>query len=401
MSAPYVYTYSDAIEAMNDFLAGQGVSVGQSTIRRAIRAAYRKFATAHDWSFLIKPGRIELKAAETTGTVTYDETGHVSGERALVLSDSTWPSDAQDWCVRLAEPEIICDIDQRISDTVVLLDAQTCPVADIATGVEYTAYPRWYRLPNDFVSLVSRPMEEDPVWQLGQYVSPAEMEVVHRYEDRTGDVERYTIAAIQDLFGAMGIYVWPPSDTNETCDFVYRRRPRDMRYSGHDDGEILGVASISQDETTVTGSADGNENPTTFSSNHVGSIFRPGTASYRPDGLDGIHPYGEQHSIKAVASTTSLTLDAAATATYTNVKYQITDPWDMDVACWDAFLQCCESELARIRRMENSGLIHTTYLKALRAAKAADRRVSHRRVAGSPYRYVTRLAYGTDREDID
>jgi hypothetical protein len=391
MPAPYVFTYADAIEALIDFSATLGGGGSQQMLRGAIRTAYRKIMSAHDWTFLYAQGRIQLQAPVSTGTVVYL---HSSGTfaRELTLTGSTWPSDAEDWAVYLDDESIVCYIDQRKSDTVVTLDATMNPGADVAsTG--YRAYPRWYRLPADFHSM-SRPLEETS-WLLSRYVTPDEMGQRQRYYNTTGDILVYSIQAVSDLYGAMGLFVDPPSDSAETLDFVYKRRMRDLRYSGYDGTENAGSMTVTAGSATATGAGGA-----AFASGHVGSILRLGASTtVLPTSLDGLSPYGEQRSIIAVTSgtTATATLDANVATTRSSVKYRITDPVDLDIAAWDAFLALAKLELAKLRAPKAVALCEANYKTALYDAKVADRRTSQRVVAGSDMRIVTRLAQATNR----
>ncbi len=55
MSAAELFTYADAIAALDDFTQGHSVGQPSSALRRNILAAYREIAATHDWSFLLVP----------------------------------------------------------------------------------------------------------------------------------------------------------------------------------------------------------------------------------------------------------------------------------------------------------------------------------------------------------
>jgi hypothetical protein len=100
-----------------------------------------------------------------------------------------------------------------------------------------------------------------------------------------------------------------------------------------------------------------------------------------------------------VASNTSLTLDATPTA-YTDgwsgKKYTITDPLDLDVAVYDAFLRLCEKHAAHMLDLKDKRGIAATAADAMALAKGGDARIKQRRVAGMSAPIGTRLAH-TDR----
>ncbi len=149
MSAAELFTYADALAALDDFAQGHTVGQPSSALRRNILAAYREIVATHDWSFLLVPGRVQLVAPQTTGEVVYDLTGGATTERQLTLTDATFPSNAADYSIRF--DGIVCDIERRYSDTVVSLDTVMSPGADV-TSTTYSLWPRYYQLPIDFMS---------------------------------------------------------------------------------------------------------------------------------------------------------------------------------------------------------------------------------------------------------
>src|SRR5512146_3144750 len=102
MAQPRILTYNDAFWAADDFLRGQGASASEREIRRAVHDALAEVASAHDWTFLYKHGRVNLHAPYETGTVAYDLTGGTY-ERQVTLTDGTWPAWAEDAVIRIDE----------------------------------------------------------------------------------------------------------------------------------------------------------------------------------------------------------------------------------------------------------------------------------------------------------
>jgi hypothetical protein len=393
MAAPYVFTFADALDSLEYFARGSGIGADQTLRRQAIHAAYREITQARDWTFLQANARIELQAAYTTGTVEYDETGGTN-ERQVTLTSGTWPSWAEDASIRFASPDIVCDVEERKSDTVLTLDATMAPIADISSGASYKLYPRWYRLPNDFLSM-ARPMGEDD-WFIGEEVSKERIEQLNRYEDDEGAIQFYAVGAPLDLHGAMALYIHPRADANETLDIPINRRPRDLRYSGHDSADSDGTISVTAGSASVTGTS------TAFDSAMVGSILRIGTdTTYKPTGLDGQYQYGEQRVIHTRTSATAITLDAAVSTTRSSVKYRISDPIDLDVSVYDAFLRCCEKHLARALRAKDYRTVEKAYEEALFNAKQGDHRTTNPRIAGPSRRFFTRLSDATSRETVE
>lgn len=386
---PQVFTFCDAIHELEEFAREASISAAGRTIRGAIRRAYREIISAHDWSCLRANGRIFLKACQDTGTVTYDHTGGTY-ERELTLSGASWPTDAINYSVRIETDngDVVCDIDERKSDTVVTLNATMNPGADIAAGAEYTCYPRYYRLPNDYLSM-DQPVEE-ALDTLGQYISPAEMLNLDRYTSTSGDVEYFTIMPVPDLYGVMGLYVYPYADADRTLDFVYRRKPRELRYIGTDVSESPGTITVSDGSTTV--SAYGGT-ISIFTADHIGSILRIGTSSTKlPTGLDGLLPYAEQRTILEYTSDVEVTVDAEIQTTRSSVKYSITDPIDLDAMVYDAMMANAKMFIAYEKGAKNADQLAGLAANSLFRAKCADTRVTQRRVAGSRIIYEQRLS---------
>ncbi len=381
MSAAELFTYEDAIAALDDFLQGHTAGHPTSAMRRNIQEAYDDIAAEHDWSFLQGLGRVQLVAPQTTGSVEYDHAGGSTCERELTLTGATWPTDAVDYSVRV--DELVCDIQRRYSDTVVQLDATLNPGADVASGTDYTCWPRWYQLPGDFMSMAET-MDETWDWGLGDLVSMREIQQRARYSTDTGDIKRYAIGPAPNEYGVMALFLDPASDTTETLDFPYKRRPRQLRYTGRDANDRAGTITLSSGSTTMTGSG------TAFTSTHVGALVRTaGSTTYYPTGIEGSHPWTEQRSIIAVDSATSAVLDAAPSASHAAVKYCISDPIDLEVTAYRAFLWLSKIYAATERKMKDLAFLQDRYMRTLAKAKHGDSRTSHRRIAG-PRRMVRR-----------
>ena len=385
MPAAEIHTYADVIASLAEFVGAHGASASQARMRLCVQSAYREITQAHDWSFLNVSGRIQLKAAESTGACVYDHTGGAA-ERLLTLTGATWPDWVIDASVQFGG--VVSDIETEESTTTATLDAMMNPGQDVASG-DFTLYPRWYRLPADFVSFTA-PMETTS-WRLGQYISPTELAQLDRYTPLTGDIRYYTVAPVPDVYGAMGLFVYPASNADETIDFVYKRRPRQLRYTGLDGNDFAGTIAGLADAITGT--------ETAFESSMEGAILRIGGTSYRPTGIEGLYPWVEQRSIKSVTNATGLTLDASVTAyswSWSSKKYTITDPIDLDVVAYDAFLRLCEKHAANLLDMKGKRDIARMADNAMALAKCGDARVKQRRVAGFGAIVGTRLAY-TDR----
>lgn len=392
MALPQVHSYTDAIDALSDWVSGYGASAPQSLLRRCIRSAYHEIRVSHDWSFLYANGRIQLKAAESAGTIEYDHTGGAN-ERQLILTHASavWPDWAKDAAVRIGD--VVSDVESRESDTVLILDSVMNPGQDVAAGTSFVIYPRWYILPADFQSFHGTMAEA--AWMLGQPLSPNDMLALDRYRGGTGAVNRYAIGAAQDLYGSLAVYVYPASDTTETCDFMYKRRPRELRYSGKASADYTGTIGVTAGSATVTGDT------TAFASAMAGSLLRISSSASTPTGLEGLNPWVEQRVIKSVENTGSLTLDAGVGTTRDGVGYVIADPIDMHGDVYEALLRSAEMHLGMARNVKDKASLHAMARDALFKAKMTDPRVEQRQRARVGQVFVGRLADSTDRPVVE
>src|SRR5690242_13146793 len=131
----YLYTFRDAVDSLLDWY---GVSTTDAvTLRkakRAIVAAYQHVTSVRKWSNYYAYGQIQTVASVTDGTIAYDQTGG-SNEQMVTITGSTWPSWAGYGIIQLGG--IWYPISQRISSTIITLDVNNNPGADIASGSEY------------------------------------------------------------------------------------------------------------------------------------------------------------------------------------------------------------------------------------------------------------------------
>jgi len=370
---PRKLTAQDAIEYGNKFLEGHSVSASQESLRWAIHNAYQELGQSFDWSFLHKQGRIAMVTAQTAGTATYDHTGGAN-ERQVTLAGTgaTFSASNEGYSIRL--DDVPCLIESIKSTTVATLDSTLNPGRDVAAGSSYRLYPRCYNLPNDFQCMVT-PWTESIGWDLTE-VSYDELLRLDRHYDESGTPQWFCIRAVEDLLGQMGLYIHPSSDDDLTLDFIYRKRAREVRYTGHQPADYQGTIAVTSGSANVTGTS------TAFSTLMVGSVFRIASSTRRPTGLRGDTPYMEQRSIVAVTDATHLTLDDEVETTRTGVSYTVADPIDIDPSLHLLFLTCTCKHLAYDRQFKDVPVIEKRYQEALQLAKYADNRSEQRSVAG-------------------
>ncbi len=360
-------TMSDVIDYLGDYAQGQGQGVQQSIMARCAIRAYDEVVHGFEWPFLQDIDRLQAYAAENTGTVDYTQSSKI-----LTLTGATWPawaSKAYGACVYL--DGIVSDIESRTDDTHVVLDSDRNPGADLSDE-SFTVFCRWYPLPNDFLTTVG-PMAEN-FRQFGTETSYEEIAAQHRFSPLSGDMRLWTVGPNPN--GGMALHVWPALDSAVRIDLPYKKRPRDLRHTGHSAGDHVGTISIGS--TAVAGTS------TTFASTMAGSVLRVGTTK-TPTGIEGQFPYTEELIIASVESTTALTLESAGTTVSTK-SYRISDPVSLERVAWDAMLTCAEKHLARIRNFKGYVQTVQNHQQALRLAKQAASTTTTRRVmrGGSP-----------------
>ena len=373
MTTPILLTYSDAVAHCRRFMEGRG-NAGKSVIRGAIMNAYTTLTNAFDWTALTGNGRIHLKGTQTTGTIVYDHTGG-SSERLVTLSGTgaEFPTEAADYAIRFNG--VVSDIERYVDSTHVTLDTVMNPGADVAS-TSYVLYPRWYALPADFVAMYD-PAAED--WQIGTEVTMSHMMRLDRLAPSTGSIVHFAIGQRADTYGYKALYTWPAASSDATLDFIYYRRPRNLRHSGHESVDYTGTISVTSGSPTVTGTS------TSFATSMNGAVIRFGTSSVRPDWEYGDNPYKEQRSIRSVNSTTGITLDANASITHTNVRYRITDPIDLHQEAHTAFLRYCEYNMGIGRGLDGTAKMLVIAENALKLAMAGSSTTRSDPVYRQPY----------------
>lgn len=370
-------TFSDVIDYLSDYVQGQGQGASRSILARSAIRAYDEVVHGFEWPFMRGVVRLPANAAQTAGTVSYSHSS-----KTLTLSDATWPAWAtkeHGACVYL--DGIVSDIESRENSTVVVLDSNRNPGSDL-TDKTYTLFCRWYPLPNDFLTTVG-PMAEN-FRQFGTETSYEDIVSRHRFSPLSGDMQSWAVGPNPN--GGMALHVWPAIDSAVRLDVPYKKRPRDLRHTGHAPGDFTGDISISG--TSVTGTS------TSFLSTMAGAILRVGTTK-PPTGLEGQAPYTEEMVIASVESTTALTLKSLGT-TVSAKPYRVSDPVSLERVAWDAMLTAGEKHLSRLRGFKGYSQTVDNHRQALRLAKQAASPTTARRVmrggSSTSLKTYTRLA---------
>lgn len=362
-------TYQDIVAHLMSYMRDNNATNARPFAKRAVADALREMANIHRWNYYRTVGRLSTSASYPTGTVAYTHTGGAY-ERQLTLSDGTFPLWIADGCVII--DTVPYDVSERKSDTVVTLSALSNPGADVASGTSYTAYRDTYPTPVDFVD-IERVLVLDRDTELC-YVSPSDWLSYQRYYSQPTNVWYYTIMGDPNYQGSMSFRLAGAPSSAETIDFIYRRRPRPLRYYEYNTGTV----SVTADSATVTGSGG-----TVFSEFMVGSVIRFYDPTNYPTNEDGDYPAYVERTIINVSSTTVLTVDAVVPDTYTNVKYVISDPIDIDKqSMLNAFKRTAEKLIEQSRQGKNLASVVEMWRQDIRMAIGADKRYAGIAVAG-------------------
>lgn len=382
MASTAIWTYHDVLDHLLQLKGGTGDARLKTLARMAIQSAYNELTSVKNWSYLYARGRVTTDAQYTTGTITYDHTGGTY-ERLLTLASGTWPTNAARGIVLISGVEYHAD--SRKSDTELTLSVNSNPGADVAAGTAYTWWRDTYPLPLDFQA--ADDLIDHSQSYMASFMAAGTVLNYRANRQQANNPIAYTFLADPDYVGQMAVMFEPPPDVAYNFDFTYRRRALPMRTSDYSTG------TVATSGTTVTGTS------TAWTSLMVGSCIRFGDTTNVPGSVVSETPFKEERIITAVASATSLTIDAALDNAYSGAKYRISDVVDLEQgAMWVAFLKGCEKELGRLLPAQDYERLDREYEKALVRAKEADSRHFGSRTDAP--QAVNRLRFGRAGSDI-
>jgi hypothetical protein len=294
----------------------------------------------HEWRYYMKEGRVNLVANYNTSTVTYDHEDTVDRELTLDVSGgAAWPSWAK--FGRIAFSDVVYPVESRTSNSIVVLGADFNPGDDVTTATAYNLYRSVYPLPEDLWRLYDVAVEKS--YWLPYYITPSEWLQRERFQGTTGQTWAWTIMADPDDQGRFAIWVDPAPDTAEPLGFIYRRRPRALRWAGTETAaRTYTFAALSAGDTSLVTSV-------ALPSNMVGSIIRlADSTSTLPTGLAGTSPFLEQHKITGLSGTT-VSIAGTISQAYAEAtnKLVVSDPIDMNDTMIEALKAQIEYRFAR------------------------------------------------------
>lgn len=383
-SGATAWTYQDCIEHLLDSHDTDRTGKNQRDARRAVMTAYRELPQKHTWSYFQRQRLLQTVASYSTGTIAFDLTGGAH-ELMLTLTTGTWPS----WAAmgRVIIADVHYEVNRRISDSIITLNSNSAPAADVASGTTYTIYKNSYLLPNDFRRLL-RLWDTTNNREIIQTNADRQHAIQQAWNDQPGDPWECTVRGTSDYYGAKVLILGPPPSTAITCDLYYDSLPQALTVDSYSTGSV----SVSSATVTLTGGA--------FPASCVGCIMRfsntlsPPTGPYgNLKGSDNI--FAEQGVIKSRTSATEVVLEEAPTGTYSGVGYTVSSPIDLDQgAMFTAFLRMAEAEYMRIANRGNPNgwqAMLPAVDKAIRTAMENDAALGHvgSRLFRNPYRNVS------------
>ncbi len=381
----------DIVEQLLDQWDETADARNKRLIRQAVLRAYRDLPNKTRWKYFDRRDTLLTSPAQSTGTIAYDHTGGAN-ERQVTLTGSTWPADAD--FGRIIINDVHYNVSTRVSDTIITLEINNNPGADIAAGSTYQWYRSVYPLPVGFRKMghIFDVQNEHEIALVTTDVHHAAS--IHFY-DSPDTPWQAAIRNAGEYYNTMSLEFGPPPSSARYYDFVWEASPRDLLIEKYSTGTV----SITINTTTLTLSGG------TFPTSCVGSVVRLGTTANEPTSVIGSpiprgsgtnEPFVLQRTIVARNSGTEVVLDAVSPATHTAVKFTISDPLDIDIsAMFTALYRLAEYEFARYTRMEGLRQIEADFRQSLIEAMEADQRHTYARGAVR-YSRFSRVLVSTD-----
>lgn len=368
---PSVVTYHDMIEHLSDYRGGTSSDTGLSTIKRAIRQAYRELMDIHDWRYCLREHQVTLEASYNTGTISYDHTGGAN-ERLVTLVAGTMPANAAQYRLKIGND--IYPVDQRLSDTTFTLVEDLNPGIDLASTSDWIAYRNTYSLPADFISM-DHPIDRTNWWSM-QYISPSEWSGDELF-GFSGQPFNWTIMADPDIDGGHAIRVVGYPGDRRRMVFIYRRTGFEPIVSGLETEHTVGTVSLTAATSAVVG------NGTSFSDEMIDTYLRVSKNANEPTSVEGDNISSEQYKVRSVTDATNLTLFTNAAASVSNRGYLVSDYLDMDRPMVNAMRRGAEWQLESMTgKPTYAAAKYSEFLLAVRLAKESDDKANIQRSAG-------------------
>lgn len=380
-----MFTLQDSIEHIVDYLGGNPGDQVQRDAKRAAFDALRDLANAHRWSYHYTHGRVLTSAPYATGTVSYDHTGGTY-ERMLTLTGGTWPDWVKYGQIRIGSDSSavaggpIYEVDEMKSASIVTLDEQLNPGADIAAGTAFSLYRDAYILPSNFIA------QDEGLYQDNfadmKFVHPRHWLRTSRYVYTAGVPRFFSIIGDHNGQGRMCLHVFPAPDASKSIDFVYQRRPGNLLI----DSYSAGTVSVSAGSRAVTGSG------VAWKSSMLKCSIRFSSDSTVPTSETGIAPFDFETTIIGITDSSNLILQDEAPSDYSATAYVISSVVDIEPgAMLTAYKRGLEKQVSIGRVLKDKPSARALYDEAIASAKDADSRSFAGRKAGDNHVFFRRL----------
>lgn len=358
-------TFLDALDAVQDFVGTNALARAQRDVRRAVADAYDEILQARNWRYYRTQWGFATVASYSTGTITYDHSGHASGERIVTLATGTWPSWAERGTIRANSQT--AEVERRISDTLVQLAEGNDFGDDLTGGDDYTLVCDHYLLPDNFRGIGDIYGDQAGWWS--RRITPEEYLFQRNNCWSVGEPWCYCDMQDRTTPGRTALYLYPAPSTLKTYDLIISEAARPLRWLGNESAANTGTITIAAGATAMSGSG------TSFHRLMEGSVIRPGTTSALPTGIEGSNPYVEQFVIKKRTDATNLIVTPAAVDTYTATTFIVSDPIDMEAQMQKAFIALCKVKICAARPNDMGDfyqIVAGEYARLLQAAECTD-----------------------------
>ncbi len=345
-------TYSDLVDRLRVYVGSDSSDTKNATILRCAIEACEALAQKHDWAYYKTRFRFTGSVPYQTGTIEY-----TSSTRTITLTGGTFPDWAQYGTITI--DNVPYDVQKSVSSTVVILDPNSCPSADVAAGTEYVFYRTKYPLPTDFVSM-HKPFITAQYLVLG-YVTWDQFLLRRNLNDGVGTPTMFTV--IDNGYGRKMIQLWNPPDQTYAFEMEYKRKPAAPTV----EEESAGTIALTSGDATVTGTS------TAFRASMAGAVLRVSYDTKRPTAYDSIEPPQYEYLIDSYTSSTSLELSEAASASVSKRAYTISSR--LDVADGPMFSYLVQMGMKRLRIALRMNMVQgelQDYERAEREARDAD-----------------------------
>ncbi len=355
-NAQNIYTFQDAIDLLVDFTGNnQGSNISRE-MRKAVLEAYDELVGQKDWRHFQRPSRLQTYEPET-GTLSYD-----LATNTFTIDSGTFPSWAEGATISIGV--VRYRVASRPTTTTVTATSEQAPIADIATGTDFTIFKDILTLPDSFQAM-SPPKGEGGSAFWTHYVTPEQWHYLSRMDGTTGEIVVWTVMPDPIYSGRQAVYLWPAPHESATLDYLGKFYPRRLFFSGYRPSDRVGTISVSGNTVTGTNTA--------FTAAMVGSILRISEdGTNHPEGVGGLYPYQHQRLITAYSSATGLTVGGDSLGTLTTRKYTVSDPLNVSRGMLNALWRGCERKISYKKGTAAQAAAEAAYTQALRDAMADD-----------------------------